>query len=435
MRVLLMIFIAALLFFSCNTSRQGLFGKKTPHEKYADGLESAGLSTTSMGAQWFVAADRSLSQPLSIQLPYKETGYFAADKPRATGYRFTAQTGDRLLIKITTTPASGIHLFSELWRPAIGDNKQKLLGVIDSTTRQLEYDVEKETDFLIRIQPELLKGIEYTLTITTQPSLAFPVDQSGKPRIISLWGTDRDAGRRSHEGIDIGAAKRTPALASADGRVTRVGENNLGGKVVFMNPDGKDYNLYYAHLDSQLVSSGQRVKKGDVLGLVGNTGNARTTPPHLHFGIYGYGGAIDPLPFINPERKPAPAVTASLNQMNEFVRNRAAASIYAEPSAKGQLIEKLEPNQALQVIAAYDNWYKVIRPDQREGFISSSAVTNDPVRQLKLTKETRLLDSPDMMAAAKRLITGGNSVSVLGNYLTFYLVSHENETGWIISSL
>ena len=59
--------------------------------------------------------------------------------------------------------------------------------------------------------------------------------------------------------------------------------------------------LYYAHLDQQLVSPGERVNAGEIVGTVGNTGNARTTAPHLHFGIYAVGrGAIDPYWFIAP---------------------------------------------------------------------------------------------------------------------------------------
>jgi hypothetical protein len=67
-------------------------------------------------------------------------------------------------------------------------------------------------------------------------------------------------------------------------------------------------HLYYAHLDEQLVREGQIVNKGDVIGLVGNTGNAEKTSPHLHFGVYVQGGPVDPLPFVNTAIKTAPAV-------------------------------------------------------------------------------------------------------------------------------
>jgi murein DD-endopeptidase MepM/ murein hydrolase activator NlpD len=55
---------------------------------------------------------------------------------------------------------------------------------------------------------------------------------------------------------------------------------------------------YYAHLDRQLVTAGTYVKEGDLIGLVGSSGNARGSAPHLHFGIYTAGGAVDPLPYI-----------------------------------------------------------------------------------------------------------------------------------------
>jgi murein DD-endopeptidase MepM/ murein hydrolase activator NlpD len=66
-----------------------------------------------------------------------------------------------------------------------------------------------------------------------------------------------------------------------------------------------------------MVVPGQAVTKGDTVGLVGNTGNARTTPAHLHFGIYTFGGAVDPLPFVDkkvarPAAVPAKALTGQL---------------------------------------------------------------------------------------------------------------------------
>lgn len=417
--------------FSCNTSQKGLFGKKTPHEKYGDGLQSAGLNHTAIGQQWFTAAEKSLNQPLTISLPYQEKGYFAAEKPGAAGYRFSARRGEKLSVKITTVPATGVMVFAELWQAATGTDKPRLLEVADTTTRQLDYEVGKETDLLVRIQPELLKGIEYTLIITTGASLAFPVRSSGNPKMISFWGAGRDGGSRSHEGVDIAAAFRTPVVAAAEGRVTSVTENNLGGKVVFMRPAGKNYNLYYAHLDSQIAAPGQVVQQGDVLGLVGNTGNAVNTTPHLHFGIYTGDGAVDPLPFINPLRPALPAVTASMEIVNEFARNINVANLYSEPAVKGAVLGKLDANTALQVLGATGGWYRVSLPDQREGFISSSVITDKPVRILNSQQANRLLDAPDSTAAAKRIIAAGARFTVLGQYGYHYLVQYGGTHGWI----
>src|SRR5690606_2218594 len=133
-----------------------------------------------------------------------------------------------------------------------------------------------------------------------------PVAASARQHIGSFFGDARDGGGRQHEGIDIFAARHTPVVAAADGVVGRVGNNRLGGKVVWLRPKNRPVNLYYAHLDSQLVTFGQVVNEGDTLGLMGNTGNARTTPPHLHFGVYGPAGAVDPLPFIRSKKMIAP---------------------------------------------------------------------------------------------------------------------------------
>lgn len=79
----------------------------------------------------------------------------------------------------------------------------------------------------------------------------------------------------------------------------RIGENRLGGLTVSVfGPGARTY--YYAHLDAYApeLAVGDRVAPGTVLGFAGNTGNAKTTPPHLHFGVYGAGGAMNPLPLL-----------------------------------------------------------------------------------------------------------------------------------------
>ncbi len=142
---------------------------------------------------------------------------------------------------------------------------------------------------------------------TIAKELIFPV--SGKSNIGSYWGDARDAGGRKHEGIDVFASKGTPVVAVTDGYVLEVIEDGIGGKSVTIQSDDYSWRTYYAHLDAQKVSKGQIVKKGQLIGTVGNTGNAKTTTPHLHFGIYEPGGAIDPLPVV----KTSPRIAAPIN--------------------------------------------------------------------------------------------------------------------------
>ena len=427
--------ITSFLLVACSTPGPGLFAKKTPHEQYGQRLAAAGLRESALGNQWFNAASKSLDAPLTVTLPYRETGYFAAELPSATGIRFPVRKGEKLSISLEKKPAAGFAVFYDLWElPAASNGKPKLLTAGDTTGKPLELAVKNDGNYIMRLQPELLKSGEYTLTITTGPSLAFPIPAAAKPTIGSFWGAGRDNGARKHEGIDIFAPKHSPAVACADGVVTSVSENNLGGKVVFMRPDDKNYVLYYAHLDSQLVSTGQTVRMGDVLGLTGNTGNARFTASHLHFGIYASGGATDPLPFVNPVIKQPVKVSAPLANLGKLVRSGSRSKLLDEPGGHHPPIT-LPDNALLRVEAAAANWYKVSQPGGQTGFISSADVRglSTPLRQVTMRAPLSLLDAPDTLAARKTVLPAGSRVEVLASYNDFYFVGkNDTLTGWVM---
>jgi len=135
-------------------------------------------------------------------------------------------------------------------------------------------------------------------TQTPDSRLAMPLENVRKQQIADTWGAPRGT-NRTHEGQDIFAAKGTPILSATSGYVYNIGENNLGGQTVsVIGRGGRVY--YYAHLDSYApqLKEGDWVTTRTVLGYVGTTGNAQGTPPHLHFGIYATGGAINPLPLL-----------------------------------------------------------------------------------------------------------------------------------------
>lgn len=141
-------------------------------------------------------------------------------------------------------------------------------------------------------------------------SLPVPVQGVAARRLADTWGAAR-AGGRTHQGIDIFARRGTPVLSATEGVVTRVGTNELGGQVVWVMGPGRQMH-YYAHLDGYAdIRRGQLVAPGDVLGFVGNTGNAKGTPPHLHYGIYATGGALNPYPLLTAPAPTEPAPTAS----------------------------------------------------------------------------------------------------------------------------
>ena len=129
-------------------------------------------------------------------------------------------------------------------------------------------------------------------------ALAMPVDGVAANRVADTFGAPR--GRdRTHQGVDIFASRGTAVLSATRGVVASVREGGLGGRQVWVyGPGGQRH--YYAHLDDWEpgLAEGDLVIEGSVLGIVGDTGNARGTPPHLHYGVYGDQGAIDPLPLL-----------------------------------------------------------------------------------------------------------------------------------------
>ncbi len=412
-----------LLASSCNST----FGKRTAYEAYASSLADARLDQTSMGQQWLTAGRNSLERPTPAELPYREKGLFTDNRPTAFGFLVNAKRGQRINFELTTQPASGFRLFIEIWE--LDGNEKKLVESIDSLSRQWHIDADADKTYILRLQPELLQTISYTLSINTAPSLAFPLRQSDNPRIQSFWGADRDGGKRSHEGIDIFARKGVPVIAAAPGVVTRVNENNLGGKVVFLRPDDSNISLYYAHLDTQLVNAGQRVNVGDPLGTVGNTGNARNTPAHLHFGIYASQGAIDPLPFVNPAIPKLPEIKTDTTQLNRYMRLKKEAVLATDAFAGNE-----KPNQDLPVIpvAAGADFYRVLLPDGRQAIARQSQITTDPLRKAQQVKtEKSIYARPDSSSAILARLEVGQTMDVIGNTNGYQLVKTAQQTGWV----
>jgi murein DD-endopeptidase MepM/ murein hydrolase activator NlpD len=116
--------------------------------------------------------------------------------------------------------------------------------------------------------------------------------------LTSLFGMRKSpfSGRRVfHEGIDIACRTGTPVTASADGIVSRAGLKSGYGKLVIID-HGYGYQTYYGHNSKIFVKAGQRVKRGDKIAAVGNTG--RSTGPHLHYEVRLNGTPVNPRKFL-----------------------------------------------------------------------------------------------------------------------------------------
>lgn len=129
-------------------------------------------------------------------------------------------------------------------------------------------------------------------------TLPVPVDGVAAREVADTFGAPRGADR-SHAGVDIFARHGTPVRSATRGIVVDIREGGIGGRQVWILGPARE-RYYYAHLDRwrEGLARGEVVEPGTVLGHVGDTGNAKGTPPHLHWGIYAADGAYDPLPLL-----------------------------------------------------------------------------------------------------------------------------------------
>ena len=144
----------------------------------------------------------------------------------------------------------------------------------------------------------------------TQPGLMIPVAGVRPDQLLDTFNDARD-GERQHGAIDIPAAEGTPVLAAADGPIVRFFDSDAGGITIYQLNSRKTIVFYYAHLQrrAETLKEGDFVRKGSVIGYVGDTGNAGPGNFHLHFSIsrisspdrYFDGENINPFPYlINP---------------------------------------------------------------------------------------------------------------------------------------
>lgn len=150
-------------------------------------------------------------------------------------------------------------------------------------------------------------------TMATPPPPASPAGlvvpvQGVHPDALRDTFGDARGGERRHEALDIMAPAGTPVLAVADGHIEKLFTSDRGGLTIYQFEPGGTWCYYYAHLEAYApgLSEGQAVRRGEVIGRVGSTGNADPQAPHLHFAVFALtperrwweGTAVDPLPLL-----------------------------------------------------------------------------------------------------------------------------------------
>jgi murein DD-endopeptidase MepM/ murein hydrolase activator NlpD len=171
-----------------------------------------------------------------------------------------------------------------------GLEEQELVKLVESSLVLLDKEAavqEKTLEELTEVAEH--KSSRWSATPSIWPVKGWVTSGFG-PRVSPF--TEKPAW---HDGLDIGAAANAPVQAPAQGRVTTVGFDPKLGNLVKLD-HGYGVETLYGHLAKALVKEGQRVKRGDVVGLVGSTGLA--TGPHLHYMVKVNGQALDPSKYI-----------------------------------------------------------------------------------------------------------------------------------------
>jgi peptidoglycan LD-endopeptidase LytH len=161
---------------------------------------------------------------------------------------------------------------------------------------------------LVTVTPAKAPPVVLAEQVDVSPSgLAIPVTGIKPDQLTDTFDAARSAGRR-HDAIDIMAAEGTPVIASADGTVEKLFNSVRGGQTIYVRSPDQKWQYYYAHLSAYApgLHEGQQVKRGQVIGRVGHTGDASAEGPHLHLAInsmapgerWWQGTPINPYPLL-----------------------------------------------------------------------------------------------------------------------------------------
>jgi peptidoglycan LD-endopeptidase LytH len=322
---------------------------------------------------WERAGSAALRTGLGVPASFRERLRFPADAPHAVAYRFELFRGQTLVVSIEDVGGDGTLTADVFER--ITDRMFRHVHAARTPVREVTYTATFDGTHVLRLQPRMGSGGIYDVTVHGE-ALPFPVEGGDLADVGSVFGDPRDAGARAHEGIDIFAPRGTPVVAVAAGRVTDVRSTPAGGRIVWLADAARNVSYYYAHLDEQLVRRGDHVQAGDVIGTVGNSGNARGISPHLHFGVYATGTvALDPAPLLAVNGlagAPAGRGGSDWTVLGRWSRVAGdGVRLRRMPSVAGAIVAELRAGTPLLVLGLSDGWHRVLLEDGTAGFIAA----------------------------------------------------------------
>lgn len=372
----LVVLILVIFLLGCNDQEivPKAFYPKNDHEAYWHSLEQANLATSALGTEWIAASERAFKRQMVTTLPYQESLVLTPLQPEALAYRFAVKRGQKILIDVSLLTKDSTKVFVDLFRVENDSLSQFLHVASADSTMQLGFEPRKNASYLLRLQPELLRGGNFSISIQNTPTFDFPVMGKNKKAIQSVFGDPRDGGKRDHHGVDIFAKRHTPIIAPIDGQIRSVGTKKLGGNVVWLYDRKRGHHLYFAHLQEQKVQSYDMVSRGDTIGTVGNTGNAKFTPPHLHFGIYK-NGPIDPYHFIASQYEVTNSFEPDTLLLGRDFQVKGNAFLKSQMSRTSAHLDTLIMLDKLKIVAVNHNYIRVLSHKGVTGFLNKKDIS------------------------------------------------------------
>jgi peptidoglycan LD-endopeptidase LytH len=365
----------------------------------ADGAGSAASGTRGAGSAEGGVVDLpsaairdGVRSAFPVSPPYRERGRFGPAEGRVFGYVVALMAGDTLRVTVSHAGegadggggaeggdggadaradadrfAFRLDAFQAGYSPSA--RPVHLAGSDDDGILTLAVDFSGDVVVLLHGGAS---GATFTTHIERSGGLVFPVAGRGAGDVVGHFLDLRDGGRRLHHGVDIAAPAGNPVRAVADGTIERVETTPLGGLTIRLVEARTGHVHYYAHLAAAFVAPGQRVAAGQTIGGVGNTGNARNTPSHLHYGVFHGNDILDPLKIIRPGVLPFAAdVPAELLGSRARVRVDGAA-LRDVPTPFGPATS-LGLDQPVEVLAETGGYLRV-RVGEQQGYLAAWVV-------------------------------------------------------------
>lgn len=177
---LLLLVASVIVLLACGDGQKvvnGLKLKSSSYDKYVKSLQMSDFDQTVLGQRWITAGEKVFRENTMVDLPYNENGRFFPEKPSAAGIKFKARKGDVVSIKVELKDSDDFLLFTDVFYLEDDSNVKNIYN--SDIDKETVIEVEESGVYLLRLQPELMKGAKYEVLVTAS-SQGVVAGKSGK---------------------------------------------------------------------------------------------------------------------------------------------------------------------------------------------------------------------------------------------------------------